>query len=158
MGDYTKDLSVKKVQEEILAQAKSMLSEARKTNDWESYDVKMTGLFRSYALCSHKVLIEAMAQLICDNNLTKSKIDEDILGGNYGLKVQASKMADKLIEQTENIIKTSGVDDAKRYVSKFNECQKVAVTMQIKAQKNMKEALNDEKAENMLEWITSCSY
>ena len=67
-------------------------------------------------------------------------------------------MADKLIEQTENIIKTSGVDDAKRYVSKFNECQKVAVTMQIKAQKNMKEALNDEKAENMLEWITSCSY
>jgi len=130
-----KELKVEDIVNEIMEQAIKYYQKCQETGDWEAFGKDMEGLYRSYTYGVKPIYTEAMLMILKSN--PKVKVGREIVGGNYGFKVQAHK-ASKVAYNDAILIKEKvGEDVARRYVVGMNPCDKYMIEQAKKAKEEI---------------------
>lgn len=128
------------IQKEILDQAYAYYEEVKKTGDYEKFNLRMRGLFRSYGMGTTEKTQQAMLEII--SKKPETDIEREIIGGNYGLATQAmqQKETKEVAETAKKIAEQFGEKAAKAYLKGNDKCIVWAVASKQEAGKGVDKA------------------
>ena len=124
---------VAKVKVTLIKELKAAHKELQRTGDYDKFGIVLRGLYRSYATCSNPNYQRAMREVLA--GATKEGLDPEIIGGNYGLKVQIHKENERHIKIAQDIAERHGRRASEQYLSGLNQCEQYALCMSLEDSK-----------------------
>jgi len=131
-----KEVKVEDIVKEIMDQAYEAYKECEKTNDWDSFGLRIKGIYRSYYRVNPTY---TQACLTILQSTPKNDAESIIIGGNYGFRVHAAKASEVARKDAIAINKALGDKVAKRYLEGINACDKYMIAEREKMSKKMDE-------------------
>ena len=110
-------------------------------DSWEDFGQRVRGIYISYSTCDNEVFHRAMRDVLA--GATREALPDDLIAGNYGLKVQAENVASEEIELLKDMKERYGVNVMRRFLNSFNVCQTYAVCMVTEDRKKVKKQFDE---------------
>lgn len=135
--NFEMERKIAKTKATIIKELNWAYKELKKNGDYESYGRRIKGIYLSYAICESETSYKAMRDVLA--GAAKDQLNEEILRGNYGLKVQVYSAVSDDIKVIKDLIKRYGKRVAETYIKGLNECQQYAICMSCEDQKKIQQ-------------------
>ena len=141
IDDIKMEREVAKCKATLLKELKAAYAQLQKDGNWEDFGQRVRGIYISYSTCDNEVFHRAMRDVLA--GATRETLPDDLIAGNYGLKVQAENVASEEIELLKDMKERYGVNVMRRFLNSFNVCQTYAVCMVTEDRKKVKKQFEE---------------
>jgi len=137
--DFEMERKIAKTKATIIKELNWAYKELKKDGDYQSFGRRIKGIYMSYAVCDSEISYKAMRDVLA--GAAKDQLNEEIIRGNYGLKVQVYSAVSDDVKVIKDMVKRYGKRVAQTYMKGLNACQQYAICMAMEDQKKIQQEL-----------------